>query len=266
MSDLFNYMFFQHAVLAAVLTSISCGIIGTYIVTRRIVFISGGITHTSFGGVGLGYFIGINPLIGAAVFSLISALGIEFLTKKADVRSDSAIAILWSFGMAVGILFIYLTPGYAPNLMSYLFGSILTVSRTELYLILAMSMFLILFVSVFYNLVVFISFDQEFSRSRKLPVDLLNYLMMALVSLTIVLSIKVAGIILIISLLTIPQTTANLFVNDYKKMIWYSIIIGIAGTLSGLALSYYLNIPSGATIICSLVIIFAIARLVHRIK
>jgi len=175
MLDLLQYDFFLNAWMASILTSISCGIIGTYIVTRRIVFISGGITHTSFGGIGLGYFLGINPLIGAMIFSLLAALGIEYLSGKAKIRNDSAIAILWSFGMAVGIIFIYLTPGYAPNLMSYLFGSILTVTSTEIYLILSLCLFLVIFFILFLNTIIFIAFDQEFARTRKLPVDFFNY-------------------------------------------------------------------------------------------
>src|SRR5664280_879376 len=132
--NLFDFGFFRNAFLAALLASIACGFIGTYIVARRIVFISGGITHASFGGIGISYFMGFNPVLGAAVFSILSALGIEFISKRTEVREDSAIGILWSLGMALGIIFIFLTPGYAPNLMTYLFGSILTVNKTDLLL------------------------------------------------------------------------------------------------------------------------------------
>ncbi|HRX98217.1 MAG TPA: metal ABC transporter permease, partial [Bacteroidales bacterium] len=158
MADLLQYNFFINALLAALFTSISCGIIGTYIVSKRIVFISGGITHTSFGGVGLGYFAGINPLIGAAIFSLLSAFGIEYMSKKIAIREDSAIAIMWSFGMALGIIFIYLTPGYAPNLMSYLFGSILTVSTGEIVLTGILAIVILAFFIIFYKIILFIAF------------------------------------------------------------------------------------------------------------
>ncbi len=262
MIELFAYDFFTNAVLAAIITSITCGVIGTYIVTRRIVFISGGITHTSFGGIGIGYFLGFSPLLGAAIFSLLSAFGIEYLSKRKDIREDSAIAIMWSFGMAVGIIFIYLTPGYAPDLMSYLFGSILTVSKTELYITLTLCVVVVLFFYFFYKPILFSAFDQDFAKTRKIPVDLINYVLISLVALTIVLSIKVVGIILIISLLTIPQATANLFVKDFKKIIFISILIGLVASLAGLSISYYLNIPSGATIIFSLVSIFVIARII----
>ncbi|MCD4732320.1 MAG: metal ABC transporter permease, partial [Bacteroidales bacterium] len=252
--------------LTAVLTSISCGIIGTYIVSKRLVFISGGITHTSFGGIGMGYFLGINPLIGAAVFSILSALGIEFMSKKTEVREDSAIAIMWSFGMAVGIIFIFITPGYAPNLMTYLFGSILTVTKLDLIISLSVTILVIIFFLSFYKVILFVSFDPDFAKARQINVGLMNYILITLVALTIVMNIKVAGIILIISLLTIPQASANLFFKDFKKIIFFSIIIGLTGSISGLILSYYINIPSGATIIFTLVLIFLILRLIRSIK
>ncbi|MCX6235724.1 MAG: metal ABC transporter permease [Bacteroidetes bacterium] len=263
---LFHYQFFINAIVAAVLTSISCGIIGTYIVTRRMVFISGGITHTSFGGIGLGYFLGINPMLGAAIFSVFSALGIEYLVRKVRVREDSMIAIFWSFGMAVGIIFIFLTPGYVPNLMSYLFGSILTVSYTDIFLLLLLNAILILFFIFFYHTILYIAFDEEFARTRRVPVDLIKYILMGLIALTIVFNIRVAGIILIISLLTIPQTVANMLSNRYKMIMVLSVIIGFAGAFAGLIISYFLNIPSGATIIFSLVIIFIIIRLFRLIQ
>jgi zinc transport system permease protein len=260
---LFGYSFFQNAFLAAILASISCGIIGTYIVSRRIVFVSGGITHASFGGIGIGYFLGINPVSGALVFSILSAFGVEYLTKKADMRNDSVIAMLWSLGMAIGIIFVYLTPGYSPNLMTYLFGSIVTVGPSDLYPLLALTVFLAVIFIIFHRLILFISFDEQFALTREAPVNLINYFMIGLVALTIVLNIKIAGIILVISLLTIPQNAANLFTNEFRKIIWFSIIIGFAGAFSGLILSYFLNIPSGASIIFSLVVLYLILRILQ---
>lgn len=262
---LLSYDFFRYALLAAIFTSISCGIIGTYIVSRRIVFISGGITHTSFGGIGIGYFLGLNPLVGAAVFSILSALGIEYLAKKTEIREDSAIAIMWSFGMAVGIIFIYLTPGYAPNLMSYLFGSILTVSTVELALTITLSLIIMGFFALFFKPILYISFDSDFIQTRNLPVAAINGVIMVLIALTIVLSIKVAGIILIMSLLTIPQATANIFFKDFKAIIFFSILTGFTGSIAGLLLAYYLDIPSGAAIIFILVALFALAKLAQLI-
>ena len=260
MAGILSYDFVLHAVEAAFLASITCGFIGAYIVARRMVFISGGITHASFGGIGLGYFLGINPIFGAAIFSILSAFGIRLVSKQTDIREDSAIGILWSFGMAVGIIFIYLTPGYAPNLMSYLFGSILTVTSTDLALMGILAAVTITIFMLFYRTILFISFDEEYARSHNAPVETFNYLMLTLVALVIVINIRVAGIILVISYLTIPQSTANLFVNDLKKIIILSMIISFAGSITGLFLSYYWNIPSGATIIFVFVLIFIIAR------
>jgi len=261
MAGILTYGFVLHALEAAFLASITCGFIGAYIVARRMVFISGGITHASFGGIGLGYFLGLNPILGAAIFSILSAFGIRLVSRQTDIREDSAIGILWSLGMAVGIIFIYLTPGYAPNLMSYLFGSILTVTPADLAFMGALAIVTVLIFLLFYRTILFISFDEEYARSHNAPVETFNYLMLTLVALVIVINIRVAGIILVISYLTIPQSTANLFVNDLKKIIILSMIISFAGSIIGLFLSYYWNIPSGATIIFVFVLIFMMARI-----
>lgn len=265
-AELLEYKFIVNSLLAGILASITCGIIGTYIVTRRMVFLSGGITHSSFGGIGLGYYLGFNPIISAAIFGVLSALGIEFISKRSNIREDSAIGILWSFGMAVGIMFVFLTPGYAPNLMSYLFGSILTVSILDIFLMSVLALILVLFFVFFYRVILFVSYDQEFAKTHKIAVSLINYILIALVALTIVLNIKVVGIILVISLLTIPQSIANLFSKNFKNIIILSIVIGLVGAFLGLVISYKINIPSGASIIFSLVMIFLIARLFLFVK
>ncbi|SHJ24530.1 zinc transport system permease protein [Tangfeifania diversioriginum] len=259
--ELFAYDFFVKAFLAAVFASISCGIIGGYIVSRRIVFVSGGITHASFGGIGLAFLLGFNPLLGAVLFAVMSALGIQFFTKVAHVREDSSIAIWWSLGMALGIIFVFLTPGYTPNLMSYLFGNILTVTISELVWMFILNVVIILFFAFYFRKILYIAFDEEFARAAGLPVSLFNYLTITLIALTVVLNIRVVGIILILSLLTIPQATANLFTKDFRKMLVLSSVFAFIGTISGLFFSYYLDIPSGAAIIFTLVIIFALLRL-----
>ena len=266
MAGILSFEFVIHAIEAAFLASITCGFIGAYIVARRMVFISGGITHASFGGIGLGYFLGINPIFGAAIFSILSAFGIRLVSKQTDIREDSAIGILWSFGMAVGIIFIYLTPGYAPNLMSYLFGSILTVTLADLTMMGILAAVTIAVFLFFYRTILFISFDEEYARSHNAPVETFNYLMLTLVALVIVINIRVAGIILVISYLTIPQSTANLFVNDLKKIIFLSVIISFSGSCIGLLISYYWNIPSGATIIFVFVLIFILARAIVYLR
>lgn len=260
--ELLSYGFIQHAILAALLMSVACGIIGTYIVARRMVFISGGITHASFGGVGIGYFLGFPPLAGAAVVAVLAALTTENLTRRKVLRNDSIIAILWSLGMAIGIIFVYLTPGYAPNLMSFLFGSIITVTSTDLWLMLALALAVSAVFILFYKPILYVSFDEQFARIRGIPVMFINYLLIVLVALTIVLSIRTAGIILVLSVLTIPQNISNLFTNRFSHIMIGSVIIGFLASILGLILSYYLDIPSGATIIFTLVILYLAARLI----
>ena len=261
--QLLDYTFITNSLWAALLASISCGIAGSYIVARRMVFVSGGITHASFGGIGIAWFLGLNPVLGAAVFSVLAAMGIELISSHTKVREDSAIGILWSLGMALGIIFIYITPGYAPNLMSYLFGSILTVNSTDIWLMAALSGVLLLIFARFYHLILFIAFDESYARSHQAPVAAFKYLLISLVALTIVLNIRVAGIILVISFLTIPPSTANLFTNNFKLVMVYAILIGIVGSVFGLIASYYFNIPSGATIIFAFVLIFGLAKIIR---
>lgn len=262
--SIFHFGFFQNAFWAALMASITCGLVGTYIVSRRIVFISGGITHASFGGIGLGYFLGINPILGALIFGVLSALGIEFFTRKADVREDSAIAMLWAFGMAIGIIFVYLTPGYAPNLMSYLFGNILTVSHANLLFMGLIALVVIGFFIAFFRMILFVSFDEEFALTNNAPVRLFNLVLISLVALTIVMNIRVVGIILVMSLLTIPQAIANIFTRDFGTMMILSVIFAFIGSMSGLLLSYSFNIPSGASIIFALVILFGVLKLISE--
>lgn len=260
LSDIFQYKFLYHALLAALLSSIICGILGAYIVSKRMVFISGGITHASFGGIGIAFYLGLNPFLGAAIFAFLSALGIEFISTKGKIRNDSSIGILWSLGMAIGIIFVYITPGFSPNLMSYLFGSILTVSMGELVFMALIAFASIFFFSVFYKPILFIAFDESFAKTQNAPVKLINYTLMALIALGIVINIRVAGIILVISLITLPQNTANLFTSSFKNIIIYSIIISFIGVLAGLAGSFLFGIPSGASIIFTLAIIFFAAK------
>ncbi len=264
MSDylsIFQYQFFQHAILAATLTSMLAAMIGTYIVSRKIVFIAGGITHASFGGIGMAYYMGLNPFMGAAVFAVLSAVGIEYIATKAKVREDSAIAIIWSFGMAVGIIFVFLTPGYTPNLMSFLFGNILAVGKTDLYLLGAFSLFIILFLLIFFRPVVHTAFDPEFAKIMGVPVHFFRYAMSVFMGLAIVLSIRSVGIILVLSMFTIPQLTAMLFSRDFARIMPLAALWGITGSLAGLLAAYSLNIPAGAAIIFFQTLQFLIIKL-----
>jgi zinc transport system permease protein len=257
---IFEYEFIVKGLLGAIFASITAGLAGTYIVSKRLVFLSGGIAHASFGGIGIGYFAGINPVAGAAVFSILSALGVEYLSVRQKIREDSAIGILWAFGMATGIIFIYMTPGYTPDLMSYLFGSILTVTYADIIALGVMSILMILYFGFFYRTILYISFDEVFARTYSSYVNVFKYATTALIALTIVLNIRMAGVVLVISLLTIPPNIAMLFTKVYRKIVLWSIIAGFAGTAAGYAISYFAGIPVGATIIFTLAVIWAVCK------
>lgn len=265
MIDLLEYAFFRNALFGSLLTAIACGIVGTYIVSRRLVFISGGITHASFGGLGLGFYLGMNPILMAMLFSILSAFGVEWVSKTQNVREDSAIAGVWSLGMALGVIFIFLTPGYAPNLSAYLFGNILTISAADIRWIAALAVVLILVCALFLRNIVYVAFDRDFAVTQHLPVKAIEYMMMFFIAVTIVLSIRLVGIMLLMSLLTLPQITVNLFTSNFKKIIWGSILIGFLACVSGLVLSYYLNVPSGAFIILVLVVLFLILKAIKSL-
>lgn len=260
MIELLHYTFFQHALLGSFLASILCGIIGTYIVTRRLVFISGGIAHASLGGVGLGAFLGISPMLGATLFALFSGYSIRWLNHKQEVREDSAIAMLWTFGMSIGILCTYLSPSFMPELPSFLFGNILTVTKTDLICLSILVVIALVLFTFLLRPIVAVAFDYEFARSQRLPVRFIELLMMTLIALTIVSCLRIVGIVLVLSLLTVPQMTANLFSQNYKYIIWLSILIGYVDCLGGLALSYIYNVPSGASIIFVSILIYMLAK------
>lgn len=258
--DLLQYTFFQHALIGSLLASIVCGMVGTYIVTRRLVFISGGLTHASFGGIGLGLYTGISPILSAALFAVLSAFGVEWLSKRKDMREDSAIAVFWTLGMALGIMFTFLSPGFAPDLSAYLFGNILTITLADIALLATLAAVLTLFFALYLRPIVYVAFDREFARSQGIPVQLFEYAMMMFIALSIVACLRMVGIVLVISLLTIPQMTANLFSYRFHQIIWLSIGIGYLSCLGGLLISFYLNVPSGASIIFFSIIIYALCK------
>lgn len=258
--EIFQYTFFQNALIGSLLMAITCGIVGTYIVVRRLVFISGGITHASFGGLGLGFYMGVNPILTALLFSVLSAFGVEWASKSHNIREDSAIAGVWSLGMALGVIFIFLTPGYAPNLSAYLFGNILTISASDIVWMAVLTLLLTVAFSLFLREILFIAFDRDFALTQKLPVKGIEYMMMLFISATIVLSIRLVGIMLLMSMLTLPQITVNLFTSNFKKITMGSVFFGFFACVAGLLLSYYFNVPSGAFIILVLVLIFLVAK------
>ncbi len=264
-TDFFSYSFTVNALVASLLMSVAAGMVGAYIVARRLVFLSGGITHASFGGVGIAFYFGVNPILGAAVFAVLSAFGVELLTSRLRVREDSSIGILWSIGMAIGIFFVFLTPGYAPNLMSFMFGSILTISKADIWMLFTLTVVMAIFFIVFFRAILYLSFDASFARTQGVPVELFSYILMGFMALTIVLSIRLVGIILLLSLLTIPPSVVNTFTKRFSSIILWSMLVAFSGCLGGLVISYTLNVPSGATIILLLMVMFVAAKLYRYI-
>lgn len=260
-SQIAQYQFLANATIASVLCGIACGLIGTYIVCRRLVFLSGGITHASFGGIGMAYYFGLNPILGAAFFAISAALGIEAFSSGKQIREDSAIGLLWSLGMAIGIIFIYLTPGYAPNLMSFLFGNILSVTTTDILWMGIVDIVIITIFTLLYHPILFISFDRTYSKSQNIKTKTISYLMAALVAVTIVISIRVVGIVLLISLLTIPAVIANQITKSFLKIMIWASVIGIFSAFTGLYVSFMTNIPSGASTIFVLTVTLITVKL-----
>ena len=249
MMELLHYDFIQHAIVAAFLVSIACGIIGTYVVVNRIVFISGGIAHIAFGGLGAAYYFGVNPLIGAGAISVLSAFGLGWMNYRGKEREDTVIGILWALGMAMGSIFISLTPGYAPDLMSYLFGSILTVSTSDLIIIGIWDFVILLCVLIFFKQFQAISYDREYALTRGIPVHLLYTILLFLIAITVVMLIQIMGALLLIALITIPVTLTNVFSQSIKRIMFLSSFVSLLFTLSGLWVSYFFDIPSGAAIV-----------------
>lgn len=263
MLNILQYTFFQHALTGAFLASLLCAMIGTYVVTRRLVIAGGGVAHASLGGVGIGAYCGFSPLLGAAGFALFSALSINILSRK-EVREDSAIAMLWTFGMSIGIMGAYLTPGFMTELPLYLFGDILSITTTDLWLTGSLLAITGLFFYFFLPIIITVSYDRDFAITQGLPVKAIELTMTALTALTIVACLHLVGVVLVISLLSIPQTTAALFVHTFRKMIVWSAIIAFCECLGGLFISYFFNVPSGAAIILLSVTIYFTLRTIKN--
>lgn len=249
MFEFLSYAFMQNAIAAALLVSVATGVIGVFVVVNRMVFLSGGIAHAAYGGIGLGVFLGISPLAGAFVFTSLAAIGMGLVQRKAGERADTIIGVLWAVGMALGEIFLELSPGFSGDRMSYLFGSILMVSSADLWWMLALDLVILLVVAVCYRQLVAISFDETFATVRNLPVVALYLVLTTLVAIAIVLIMRVTGLILVIALLTIPVAIASWFYFDLKRLMIFATICGALFSLGGLWLSYVLDLRSGATIV-----------------
>lgn len=263
--NLFEYQFFWNAVLSVLLMSVTAGIVGTYVVSRRMLFITGGITHASFGGLGLGLFAGLPPSLTALLFAILSAIGVEWTSRRGAVREDSAIAVFWSLGMALGIIFIFMTPGYTPGLTGFLFGNILTVTRQDLLLFAGFTLITAILAAAYNKTVIYTAFDRDFAKLRGINVQAVEYAVMLVLSVCVVLSIKLIGIMLLLSFLSLPQMTAELYVRRYNGIMFLSMLIAMAGGAGGLAVSLATDKPAGACIVFVLATIYMVLRCFKRL-
>lgn len=255
-ADLRQHSFLQYALLTGILASIACGIIGSYVVTRRITYIAGAIAHSVLAGMGAARYCEIvyhwewmRPFYGAVAAALMAAVIVGLVSLKAKQREDTVISAVWAVGMAVGILFIFKTPGYNEDLMSYLFGNILMVSSGDLWLIAGLDVLIIGVVLLFYNQLLVVCFDEEFGRLRGIRVDFHNLILLCLTALTVVLLVTVVGIVMVIALLTLPVAVAGQFSKRLWHMMVFSALLTALFTTSGIAASYGPDLPAGATII-----------------
>ncbi len=265
MIETLQFDFMRHALAAGLLASIICGIMGTLAVVNRIVFLSGGIAHAAYGGIGLAFFFGWPYLAGTLGFALAAAFLMAAVSLKSKHRADTIIGVIWAVGMAIGIILIDLTPGYNVDLMSYLFGSILTVPASDLYIMLAMGVAIALLVAFYYKDLLALSYDEEFARIRGVPVKALYFAMIGMLAVTIVLVIRVVGLILVIALLTIPPFIVEKYARSLIQMMVGSSLLGAVFTIAGLWLAYAYDLTSGAAIILVAGLGFLISLLIDKL-
>ena len=267
---IFSYAFMRNALIAALLASIVTGIIGAVAIEKKLISMSGGIAHASFGGIGLGYLLGFEPIWGGLLFAVSASATIGRLPKDTKLKADTMIGILWSFGMALGILFISLAPGYMPDMTSYLFGDILSVSTESIIYMAAFCAAVVILFLMLYNHLVLYMFDEEYAAARGINVKALEWVVYIMIPVGIIVLVKVVGIILTIALMTIPVSIAKLFFKTVGKVVVSSMLISLVFCIIGLAIAYYANIPSGVCIVIIsafvyLVLMFTKGRLQRRL-
>ncbi|MBN1104904.1 MAG: metal ABC transporter permease [Deltaproteobacteria bacterium] len=266
MWDALQFEFMRNAIFAGLLVSVACGVLGTLVVVNRIVFISGGIAHAAYGGIGLAFYLGLSPALGATLFSVVISMIMGAASLKGKQRADTIIGVMWALGMALGIILIDLTPGYGVDLMSYLFGSILSVPRSDIWYMLILDVAVLVVVVVFYKEFIAMSYDEEFSFVVGIPVRILYFLLLLMISLAVVMIIRVVGLILVIALLTIPPYIAEKYTASLCSMMVFSSFLGIFFTIVGLWLSYLYNLTSGATIIMVAGLAFFLSLAAEAVK
>ncbi len=265
MLEALHFEFMRNALMAGLLASIICGVIGSLIVINRLVFLSGGIAHSAYGGIGLAFFLGLPYMAGAFIFSFLSAMVMAAVSTRSKQRADTIIGVMWAVGMAVGILLIDMTPGYNVDLMSYLFGSILSVPRTDLLVMAVAGGVILLVVLYFFNDLLVMSYDEEFARVRGVPVRRLYYMLIGIVAITVVMMVQVVGLILVIALLTIPPYIAEKYTRSLIQMMLLSCLLGMIFTSGGLWVSYRFDLTSGAAIIFLAGLVFFLSLLIDRL-
>ena len=265
MLDLLHYEFMRNALLAGVLVSVACGVVGSLVVVNRLSSLSGGVAHAAYGGLGLAVFFRWPLLAGAMLFSLAASAVMGYVTVEKKERADTMVGVIWALGMAFGILMIDLTKGYFVDLMSFLFGSILAVPRESIAFMAGLDVCILASTVLVYKELVALSYDEEFARISGVPVRALYYLVLALIALCVVVLIRVVGLILVIALFTIPASIAELFTRKLSRIMILSSLLGMAFTITGLFLSYYFNLTSGATIILVAGVCYFIALLAKRV-
>jgi len=266
MWDALQFDFMQNALIAGIMVSILCGIIGTLVVVNRISLLAGGIAHSAYGGIGLALYFGTSPALGAASFAVVIAVVMGAVNLTSKHRSDTVIGVLWATGMALGIIFVDITPGYNVDLMSYLFGSILTVAKADIWIMMLFNVAIILVVSFFYKEFLAISYDEEFAFVIGIPVTLFYFALLIMTALSVVITIRLVGLILVIALLTIPPYIAENYVHSLGTMMVFSALLGIFFTVCGLYISFNYDLTSGAAIIMVAGTAFFVSKLAFFIQ
>jgi zinc transport system permease protein len=263
--DYFNYPFFNYALIGILLIAVSAAMIGTYIISRRMVSICGGITHACFGGLGLGYFFGLNPIFMAAVFAVLSSVGVEWMSTHFRFREDSAIAVVWALGMAIGVLFVFLTPGFVPELNTFLFGNITTISLSDIIAFAVFTVVLAIFFALRFRTIVACAFDRDFAQVIGLPVKFITYAMTVLVAVCIVLTIRLVGVMLLMSMLSLPIITAEIFYTRFRSIMLCSIGISAASGILGIFIGAMVDVPCSAVIVLLMATVFVMGRLIKAV-
>ena len=260
---MFEYDFFRLALAGVVIIAVAAAMIGTYIISRRLVALSGGVTHACFGGLGLGYYLGVSPIAMAGVFAVASSLGVEWMARHLHVREDSAVAVIWAIGMAVGVLFVFLTPGYVPELNSFLFGNILTVNTTDIAVFGAFTAALLAFFGWKYRQIVAVAFDRDFARVAGVPVPFISITMTVMTAMCIVLTIRLVGVMLLMSMLTLPMMVAEVWLHRFGPLMVAGAVVSVLCGVGGLFIGIFIDVPCSAIIVMLLCCAYIVSRGAH---